>query len=424
MRCLVISPHHTDNISFEQRTIEGKFEEFVSLVRSLKTIEIVKTSIVRLPKIQAGTFFGKGKLNEFCVLTKENDIRLVSIDAGLSPMQQRNLERALKTKVIDRTGLILEIFGNRARTKEGTLQVDLAYLEYQKSRLVRSWTHLERQRGGVGFIGGPGETQIESDRRALADKISRIKKLLRKVMQTRLLHRKNRKKNNIPVVALVGYTNAGKSSIFNFLTNSEVFSADMLFATLDPTMRAYNLLGEKKIILSDTVGFISNLPTGLITAFKATLEEVVNADLILHVRDISHPETKYQAIDVEKVIDELDWRGRVKPPIIEIYNKIDRLEKPQLDALKERVQQLKNVILLSAVSGKGFQYLIHTVKKFVAPANLVESLFIDFSDSRRRAWLFNKNVVSREVIVDDGFLITVVWSKDQKNLYKKVFSKV
>ena len=417
MRCFVICPSSSSKVAKGERTSKSKSDEFVALSAALKSVNVLEITLVNLTKTKAGTFFGTGKISEFISVIEKHDIQLVLIDARLSPMQQRNLELAFKAKVIDRTGLILEIFGDRAQTSEGALQVELAHLEYQKSRLVRSWTHLERQRGGVGFLGGPGETQIESDRRAIANKIFRIKKSLDKVIQTRRLHRQSRKKNDMPIVALVGYTNAGKSSIFNFLTKANVLAQNMLFATLDPTMRAFNLLGAKKIILSDTVGFISNLPIGLVSAFRATLEEVVNADLILHVRDISHHESKFQALDVETVIDALQWEGKVRPETIEIYNKIDNLTDSQLDALKERCQNSKNIVLLSAESGVGFEYLENQIKKHLEPTNYIETVFLSFNDTKKRAWLFNKKIVTDEILVDNGFSITVQWSVEQRNYF-------
>ena len=420
MRGFVICPILSNELSPEYRNNSSKVEEFLCLAQALHTVELVDSVSVNVSIIKAGTYFKSGKLSEFASKIGNHNVQLVLIDARLSPMQQRNLERAFKAKVIDRTGLILEIFGSRAKTREGVLQVELAHLEYQKSRLVRSWTHLERQRGGGGFMGGPGETQIESDRRAISEKILRIKRLLRKVMQTRLLHRKSRKKNRIPVVALVGYTNSGKSSIFNFLTQADVLAMDMLFATLDPTMRAFKLLKQNEIILSDTVGFISNLPTGLISAFKATLEEVVNADLILHVRDISHPDSKFQAIDVETIIDELEWRGRLKPPIVEIFNKIDNLKKPQFEALKKRNHNSDKVVLLSAKIGSGFQYLQHIIRKYLEPYNLSETIFLHFNQAKKRAWLFDRNVVRNEKIMKDGFSLTVYWSVEQKDFFNKM----
>jgi len=421
MRCVVVCLNRLFSNDFDGgRNLDAQSEEFVGLVSSLEKLKIVKKTIINVTKFKAGTFFTTGKLSELVFLVSDYEAELVLIDTKLSPMQQRNLERLLKAKVIDRTGLILEIFGSRAQTREGVLQVELAHLEYQKSRLVRSWTHLERQRGGAGFLGGPGETQIESDRRVIAEKIIRIKKLLAKVMKTRLLHRKSRKKNQIPIIALVGYTNVGKSSIFNYLTESNVIAEDMLFATLDPTMRSFNLLGKKKVILSDTVGFISNLPTTLISAFKATLEEVINADLIIHVRDISDPDDKFQAVDVEKTIDELQWGGRKKPPIIEIFNKIDRLNKVRLDGLIKRNYDKNNSVFLSASLGNGFQNLEKIIWSYLESSSKKETIFLDFKQAKKRAWLFNKNVVSREDILDDGFSITVVWSREQKNLFNRI----
>jgi GTPase len=266
----------------------------VSLAEALD-LEIVEAIVVPLPRARAGTLFGPGKLDELGALVAEHAVDLVIVNGTVTPVQQRNLERAWKIKLLDRTGLILEIFGERARTREGVMQVELAHLSYQKSRLVRSWTHLERQRGGLGFVGGPGETQIEADRRALDERIQRLKRELTKVTKTRGLHRAARARIPYPVVALVGYTNAGKSTLFNRLTGANVMAQDMLFATLDPTMRAVDLPGGRRVILSDTVGFISDLPTQLVAAFRATLEEVLDADLVLHVRDIAHPETEHQA---------------------------------------------------------------------------------------------------------------------------------
>ena len=403
-----------------QRSIESRLLEFTALVEALQITQIVSALKVNINRINAGFFFGSGKLEEFKSLIRSKGVELVLVDATLSPMQQRNLELIIKTKVIDRTGLILEIFGSRAQTREGVLQVELAHLQYQKSTLVRSWTHLERQKGGVGFLGGPGETQIESDRRVIAEKIVSIKKMLQKVIQTRSLHRRRRKKNNIPIVALVGYTNAGKSSIFNFLTNANVCSKDMLFATLDPTMRYMNLLAKKDILLSDTVGFISNLPTGLVSAFKATLEELVSADLILHVKDISHPEHNLQANDVQRVIEELDWSGRERPPVLELYNKIDLLSESQLNSLKNKCRKLDSPILVSAKSGDGLPYLKNQILNYFSPVSQTETIFLQFNQSKMRAWLFNENVVSEEKRLDNGFSLKVMWSKEQKYRYRKL----
>tara|TARA_A100001011_G_C14246239_1_gene815702 strand:- start:301 stop:1575 length:1275 start_codon:yes stop_codon:yes gene_type:complete len=420
MRCFLICPNLQKRNSINDRSIESRLNEFISLVEALQITDIVTTVTVNIDRIKSGIFFGSGKLEELKSLIISQNIELVLIDATLSPMQQRNLELIIKTKVIDRTGLILEIFGSRAQTREGVLQVELAHLQYQKSRLVRSWTHLERQKGGVGFLGGPGETQIESDRRVIAEKIVSIKKMLKKVIQTRSLHRQRRKKNNIPIVSLIGYTNSGKSSIFNLLTSANVCAQNMLFATLDPTMRYIKLLAKKDILLSDTVGFISNLPTGLVSAFKGTLEEIVNADLILHVKDISHPEHNLQAKDVECVIEELDWSGRARPQIIELYNKIDRLSESQLSSLKNKCRKLDSPIMISAKSGDGVQYLKNRILKTFNPVSKTETIFLPFNQSKIRAWLFNENIVSEEKRLDNGFSLKVIWSNEQKYRYNQL----
>ncbi len=312
--------------------------------------------IVRLPKAQAGMLFGTGKIAELKARFASEDIELVLIDGPVSPVQQRNLEREWKVKLLDRTGLILEIFADRARTREGVLQVELAALSYQRTRLVRAWTHLERQRGGFGFVGGPGETQIESDRRAIDEEVIKIKRQLAKVVKTRELHRAARAKVPFPVVALVGYTNAGKSTLFNRMTGAEVLAKDMLFATLDPTMRGVALPSGTKIILSDTVGFISDLPTELVAAFRATLEEVLSADLILHVRDIAHPETEEQAEDVGGILEGLGVDEDV--PLFEVWNKIDVLSEDTRRALLVQDARTPGIHAVSALTGDGIGPLV------------------------------------------------------------------
>ncbi|MEM9127559.1 MAG: GTPase HflX, partial [Pseudomonadota bacterium] len=279
----------------QRRAAEPALEEAVALAAALPDLDVIGSEVVRLQRAQAGLLFGSGKIDDLADRLHDHEIELVLIDGPVTPVQQRNLERAWKVKILDRTGLILEIFSDRARTREGVLQVEMAALSYQRTRLVRAWTHLERQRGGLGFVGGPGETQIEADRRAIDEQLVRLRRQLQKVVKTRTLHRAARAKVPYPIVALVGYTNAGKSTLFNSLTGAEVMAKDMLFATLDPTMRRVELPDGPEVILSDTVGFISNLPTELVAAFRATLEEVLGADLILHVRDISHDETELQA---------------------------------------------------------------------------------------------------------------------------------
>ncbi len=333
-RAIVIEPwlkkapaKGTTRSSSQERTPEARLEEAVGLARAID-LTVVEAGLVTLSEIRPATYIGKGKVDEISGLAKSLSASVVVMDCPVSPVQQRNLEKAWNTKVIDRTGLILEIFGRRARTREGALQVELAHLTYQKSRLVRSWTHLERQRGGFGFLGGPGETQIEADRRVIEERIARIEGELDKVKRTRKLHRDSRKRVPYPIVALVGYTNAGKSTLFNRMTTASVLSADMLFATLDPTLRAVALPHGARVILSDTVGFISDLPTMLVAAFRATLEEVIEADVILHVRDVSHEDSQAQSHDVEKVLAELGIEPD-DPRLLEVWNKIDRLDADQ-----------------------------------------------------------------------------------------------
>ena len=419
MLSLVICPTVSGNSVKDGRTSESKAEEFLELSRAIEIIKIDSVIRLKVNKIQAGTFFGSGKILEFKSIVDNQNIQLILVDTKLSPMQQRNLERALKVKILDRTGLILEIFGDRAQTKEGVLQVDLAHLEYQKTRLVRSWTHLERQRGGIGFLGGPGETQIESDRRAIAEKIYRIKKSLEKVISTRRLHRANRKKNDIPIIALVGYTNAGTSSIFNYLTNSSELEKDMLFATLDPKMSVFKLAGSDEVILLDTVGFISDLPTHLISAFKATLEEVVHSSIILHVRDISHSESRQQAIDVESTLDRLEWGLQERPKVIEVYNKIDKLSNLHLRELRLSCGNSQVSVLLSSLKGTGFEYLQNLIARVLNDGKKTETIFLNFSDSKPRSWLFNNKLVINEQALEDGFSLTVQWSKEQRNQFFK-----
>ena len=330
------------------RSPAAKLEEAVGLARAID-LSVVSSGIVPLGDIRPATYLGKGKVEEIAGLVKSHEAGIVVMDCPLSPVQQRNLEKAWGAKVVDRTGLILEIFGRRARTREGALQVELAHLTYQKSRLVRSWTHLERQRGGFGFLGGPGESQLETDRRLIEERIARLETELEKVKRTRKLHRASRKRVPYPIVALVGYTNAGKSTLFNRMTRASVLSADMLFATLDPTLRAVDLPQGLRIILSDTVGFISDLPTMLVAAFRATLEEVIEADVILHVRDVSHEDTEAQSHDVEEVLRQLGIEAGEGRRMIEVWNKIDRLD----DAGRERLRQSRRAAAGGAAAGAG-----------------------------------------------------------------------
>ena len=381
------------------RSAEARVEEAIGLAKAID-LDVVMSKSFKLNELRPSTLLGKGMVEQIAAEVTEREAGLVIIDHSLSPVQQRNLEREWKVKVIDRTGLILEIFGRRAKTREGVLQVDLAHLTYQKGRLVRSWTHLERQRGGGGFMGGPGETQIEADRRLLQGRIDRLKAELVQVTQTRKLHRAKRQKVPYPVVALVGYTNAGKSTLFNLLTGAEVMAADMLFATLDPTLRRLKLPHGGTAILSDTVGFISNLPTHLVAAFRATLEEVVEADLIIHVRDISDPDTQAQARDVEAIMRSLDLDPSDRDRIIEVWNKIDRLDPDHLAA----IHGLLTVdptgprrMAVSAVTGQGIDDLLQAIEVRVEGVSETVKVRIPVTQLSQVDWIYrNGNVLERK----------------------------
>lgn len=390
----------------------------MSLAAALPRLDVAGGTVIPLSKARAGSFLGKGRIDELAGSFKSEGIELVFIGGPVTPVQQRNLEKAWEIKILDRTGLILEIFSARARTREGVLQVEMAALSYQRTRLVRAWTHLERQRGGLGFVGGPGETQLEADRRAIDAQLSRLKKQLAKVAQTRELHRAARKRVTFPVVALVGYTNAGKSTLFNRLTGARVRAEDMLFATLDPTMRAIRLPDGRTVILADTVGFISDLPTQLVAAFRATLEDVLEADLICHVRDVSHPETERQAEDVRGILGQLGATGTV--PMIEACNKIDRLDPEARAALRAREQHAGDIFAISARAGTGVSGLLNTIARRLEEPVLVENLRLDFGDGRKRAWLFRQNVVKSETQDTAGYRITVRWSARQRALFDQI----
>lgn len=408
---------HPDITSDPKRRAAGPaLEEAVSLAAALPEIDIVGSEIVPLPKVRPGYLFGSGKTDELAERLKSAEVELVLIDGPVTPVQQRNLEKIWGLKILDRTGLILEIFADRARTREGVLQVELAALSYQRTRLVRAWTHLERQRGGLGFVGGPGETQIEADRRAIDEAITRLKRQLTKVVKTRDLHRAARKKVPFPVVALVGYTNAGKSTLFNRLTGAEVLAKDMLFATLDPTMRAITLPSGRKVILSDTVGFISDLPTQLVAAFRATLEEVLEADLICHVRDISHPDHMAQAADVEAILGELGINEDT--PRLELWNKMDQLAPDQAEALQVQADRQPEILTMSALTGQGMDRFLDAANDLLDESRTRRELDLDYAEGRKRAWLFDQGVVEGEEQSDTGYRITVNWTARQEKQFR------
>ena len=404
-------PRSTDaHASVALRSPEARLDEAVGLARAID-LSVVSSGIVPVSDIRPATFIGKGKVEEIAGLVKTEDAGIVVMDCALSPVQQRNLEKAWGAKVVDRTGLILEIFGRRARTREGALQVELAHLTYQKSRLVRTWTHLERQRGGFGFLGGPGETQIESDRRMIEERIARIEAELEKVKRTRKLHRDSRKRVPYPIVALVGYTNAGKSTLFNRMSRASVLSADMLFATLDPTLRAVELPQGLRIILSDTVGFISDLPTMLVAAFRATLEEVIEADLILHVRDVSHADAEPQSLDVEQVLKQLGIAPQDGARLVEVWNKIDRLDRDAGISLRNRAERKpaeRHPVLVSALSGEGMDRLATEIEARLAARRVTLDLVIDAADGAGVSWLHRHTEVMTKVLRNDGALAITV----------------
>jgi GTP-binding protein HflX len=400
-----------------QRSPDARLEEAVGLARAID-VEVVDSGLVNLPHPHAGTLFGAGKVEEIKAIVQAENIDLVVVDGPVSPVQQRNLERMWGTKVIDRTGLILEIFGRRARTREGRLQVELAHLSYQKTRLVRSWTHLERQRGGFGFLGGPGETQIEADRRVIQERITQIERQLEKVRRRRQLQRKGRRRVPYAIVALVGYTNAGKSTLFNRLTASDVAAEDRLFATLDPTLRGLALPSGRTVILSDTVGFISDLPTHLVAAFRATLEEVTEADLIVHVRDISHPDTEAQAADVAAVLGRLGVDADEERRIVEVWNKIDRLDAQARAQLVEQAARGGRAVAVSALTGEGLDGLRERIALCLGADAGSYTVLLGTEEGGRFNWLYEHcDVRARESQADGRVRLRIGVPQLERDLF-------
>jgi GTP-binding protein HflX len=394
-----------------RRSAEARLEEAAGLAEAIG-INVVAQRAVRVRNVRPATLIGKGQVEEVAELARSEEAKLLIVDSALTPIQQKNLEEESGAKVIDRTGLILEIFGERAATAEGRLQVELAHLDYQAGRLVRSWTHLERQRGGFGFLGGPGETQIEADRRMIRDRMARIRRELGQVKRTRSLHRDRRQRAPWPVIALVGYTNAGKSTLFNRLTGEAVFAENLLFATLDPTMRDVRLPGFDKVILSDTVGFVSDLPTELIAAFRATLEEVASADLLVHVRNMAHPDRDAQAEDVDDVLTSLGLAEEGAPPRLEAWNKIDLLPAEERDRLAEEARRRDDVVPISAITGDGLDVLRQRMAEALRSGEQVHDIRLPASDGGRIAWLHARGEVLDQIVDHAEVRLSVRLSPD------------
>jgi len=423
-RALVIYPELPGRASVGP---EARLAEAQGLALAIG-LNVVQKKHFRVRSPRAVTLLGGGQVEEMAQIGKDLEIDLLIVDASLTAIQQRNLEERTGLKTIDRTGLILEIFGERAATAEGRLQVELAHLDYQAGRLVRSWTHLERQRGGFGFLGGPGETQIEADRRMIRDRMARLRRELEEVKRTRSLHRARRKRAPWPVIALVGYTNAGKSTLFNSLTRATVLAEDMLFATLDPTMREISLPGVEKAILSDTVGFVSDLPTQLVAAFRATLEEVISADIIVHVRDISHSETDAQRDDVLQILRDLgvldDEDAANQTRMLEVWNKIDLLDAEKREDLSALVQRNDDLLVISAQTGEGVDAFKAHLSALIAKGNVVRSVRLKASDGAALAWLHARGTINSQIVDEDLVAVEASLSRQLWGQFDKQFAQI
>lgn len=418
-KALVLHPFLKRGPKKSARAPEACLEEAVSLTAAI-SLDVIHSEVVPLSTPKPGTLFGEGKLEEFKDYIHAHEIDVVIIDGQVTPVQQRNIERRIKCKVVDRTGLILEIFGDRAKTREGVLQVELAHLSYQRTRLVRSWTHLERQRGGAGFLGGPGESQLEIDRRLIDERIVKLKRQLETVVRTRELHRTKRKKVPYPIVALVGYTNAGKSTLFNRLTKANVFAKDLLFATLDPTMRKIDLPGGQTVILSDTVGFISDLPTELVAAFRATLEEVLEADLVVHVRDITHNDTEPQKLDVFEVLERLGINRDEKGTYIEVLNKLDLLDMDQRDIVQNECQRHENHLGMSAITGEGVDPFLHLVEELITRTQKILTVTVKPEDGASLSWIYRHATVIGRTDTEEGIQVEAKFSPENLGRLEKL----